>query len=335
MLPRGTVVKQETPRHHALSMPTLEESLRSGDPGLLLYGITPPKAQNTAEKNSQITQTRIERIRDLPIDGVVVYDLQDETSRIPQERPFPFIETLPADRYGDEDLSPLPFPRIVYQCVNKYDQPSLRSFLSRRPSRLTVFAGAPSRNDTRGTSLADAYTLAREYPDTLLGGIAIAERHGGAHDEASRLVHKMDQGCSFFISQCVYDTNGFRNMLSDYYYLCKDSGRPMVPIIITLTPCGSVKTLEFLKWLGISIPRWIENDLAHSIDTLNHSIELCTGILEDIARFCGTKGIPLGCNVESVAVRRDEVLASLELVQRASRILIDAGLRRKDGLSVS
>ena len=319
---------QETVPRQSTTLPSpLEHALRNGASGLLLYGITPPKSQNTEEKNSQITQTRIERIQDLPIDGVVVYDLQDETSRIPQERPFPFIETIPADRYGDEDLSPLPFPRIVYQCVNKYDQPSLRSFLSSRPSRLTVFAGAPSRNDTRGTSLADAYTLAREYPNTLLGGIAIAERHGGRHDEASRLVHKIDQGCSFFISQCVYDTNGFRNMLSDYYYLCKESGRPMVPIIITLTPCGSLKTLEFLKWLGISIPRWIENDLAHSVDTLGHSIDLCTGILEDITSFCASKGIPLGCNVESVAVRRDEVLASLDLVHRAARILTRAGLR--------
>lgn len=319
---------QETePRQITALESPLEHALRNRASGLLLYGITPPKSQNTEEKNRQITQTRIERIRDLPIDGAVVYDLQDETSRITRERPFPFIETVPAEQYGDEELSPLPFPRIVYQCVNKYQPAALRSFLSHQPSRLTVFAGAPSRHDSQGTSLAEAYGIAQDYPDALLGGIAIAERHGGRHDEASRLVHKIDQGCSFFISQCVYDANGFKNMLSDYYYLCEDSGRPMVPIIITLTPCGSLKTLEFMKWLGISIPRWIENDLAHSVDTLGHSIDLCTGILEDISSFCVSKGIPLGCNVESVAVRRDEVLASLELVHRASRILTQAGLR--------
>ena len=43
-------------------------------------------------------------------------------------------------------------------------------------------------------------------------------------------------------------------------------------MIFTLTVCGSVETLKFMKWLGISIPRWLENDLAHASDILETSL---------------------------------------------------------------
>jgi hypothetical protein len=38
--------------------------------------------------------------------------------------------------------------------------------------------------------------------------------------------------------------------------------------MLTLTVCGSVETIKFMKWLGISIPRWLENDLSHASDIL-------------------------------------------------------------------
>jgi len=32
-----------------------------------------------------------------------------------------------------------------------------------------------------------------------------------------------------------------------------------------------MRTLEFLQWLGVDVPRWIENDLKHAADTLEAS----------------------------------------------------------------
>ena len=34
-----------------------------------------------------------------------------------------------------------------------------------------------------------------------------------------------------------------------------------------------LKTLEFLGWLGVDVPRWIQNDLRHADDTLQASYE--------------------------------------------------------------
>ncbi len=69
------------------------------------------------------------------------------------------------------------------------------------------------------------------------------------------------------MTQVVYDVNAAKNLVSDYHYECPREASP-VPIVFTFSVCGSMKTLEFLRWLGVDVPRWIENDLAHADDPL-------------------------------------------------------------------
>lgn len=42
------------------------------------------------------TEKLVARMRRLPLDGFVVYDVQDETSRIAAPRPFPIVPTVDA-----------------------------------------------------------------------------------------------------------------------------------------------------------------------------------------------------------------------------------------------
>jgi len=95
-----------------------------------------------------------------------------------------------------------------------------------------------------------------------VGGVTIPERHQSKGDEHLRVFgKKMAQGCSFFVSQGVYDVNASKNFLSEYYYYGLKNNIPLVPVIFALTPCGSIKTLQFMKWLGISVSKWLENEL--------------------------------------------------------------------------
>jgi 5,10-methylenetetrahydrofolate reductase len=68
-------------------------------------------------------------------------------------------------------------------------------------------------------------------------------------------------GCSFFITQIVWDVNGAKNLISDYFHGCAAQNLEPVPIVFSFSVCGSLKTLEFLRWLGVTVPRWIENEL--------------------------------------------------------------------------
>src|SRR5207247_6996732 len=63
-------------------------------------------------------------------------------------------------------------------------------------------------------------------------------------------------------------------LLSDLHYRCTRDGIAVPPVLVTLSPCGSLKTLEFMRWLGVSVPRWLENDLKHSADILESSVRV-------------------------------------------------------------
>lgn len=296
----------------------LKDKIQNRESGIILYGITPPKTNADQDKIQVIANKQMERIQNTGIDGLVLYDIQDESSRTNAPRPFPYMPTLAPDYYSEHFLSELNIPKIIYKSIGKYSPDEFKHWLAIKNNNkdCCVFVGAPSKNQALNLSLAQAYDIRLSTNSSIpLGGVTIPERHHIKGDEHTRLFHKMDKGCSFFISQCVYSVNHSKNMLSDYYYSSQDEGRDMAPIIFTLTPCGSVKTLQFMEWLGIEIPQWLNNDLKHSTDILGKSIEVCQNIAMEILDFSREKNIPVGFNIESVAIRKEEIEASIELLK--------------------
>ncbi len=305
--------------HKVIGM--LVEKIRNRESGIILYGIVPPKKGTDAKKVEEISSRQIQRLNGLNIDGLILYDIQDEKSRTEEERPFPFMETLDSFLYSREYLSSLSIPKIIYRSVGKYSRVELSRFLEDlSPEKdLSVFVGASSKHQEVTMSVADAYKLRLDIDSNIvLGGVTIPERHSSKNDEHIRVFNKISQGCSFFVSQGVYDVNSSKSFLSDYYYYGLENNIPLVPIIFTLTPCGSPKTLQFMKWLGISIPKWLENELLYSKDILEQSVKYSEQNWMELKSFANEKGIPIGCNIESVAVRKAEVEASIELLCRVS-----------------
>jgi len=300
----------------------LVEKIKNRESGIVIYGITPPKKGTTADKIQEISSRQIQRLQSLNVDGLILYDIQDEKSRTSEERPFPFIETLDGFSYSEEFLGALSIPKIIYRAVGKYNKEEMSQFLLNASvaDYLTVFVGASSKSQAVTLSMGDAYQLkAKTNSDLLLGGVTIPERHQRKGDEHLRVFNKIAQGCTFFVSQGVYDVNASKNFLSEYYYYGQEHNIPLVPILFTLTPCGSLKTLQFMKWLGISIPKWLENELIHTNDILQKSVDFSEQSWLELKRFADDKGIPIGCNIESVAIRKVEVDASIELLQRVSQ----------------
>jgi hypothetical protein len=302
---------------------TLFEKLDRGLTGIRLYGIAPPKLALDPERRREIAAQQMARLRRLAPDGLVIYDIQDEPGQSGQTRPFPFLPTVDPEAYAFGSLGELTIPKIVYRCVGAHPREAFSSWIdtvrTAADRRLSVFVGAP-RGGSRGggATLPEAYTLARACPNLTLGAIAIAERHVAKTDEHQRMLAKQDRGCRFFITQSVYDAASTKSLLSDYALSLQASGRRPVPVVLTFSPCGSVRTLEFMQWLGISFPRWLENELRHSPDTLQRSIDLCDRVFADVQDYAREKQLPIGINVESVSIRKSEIEASVELYQRLS-----------------
>jgi len=91
--------------------------------------------------------------------------------------------------------------------------------------------------------------------------------------------------------------------------------------VFTFSVCGSLKTLEFLGWLGVDVPRWIANDLRHADDTLQASYAHALGAARDLIGYCRRMAVPFGINVESVSIRRAEIEASVDLAHQLSQEL--------------
>ena len=283
--------------------------------GIVLFGMTPPREGTSPEGIRQVAERTMARLEPLDIDGLILYDIDDESDRNPAERPFPYSATLDPAEFM-EQMDGWKKPVVIYRCVGKYTHDHLESWLgSQDPEQvLSVFVGASSQDKAVSVSLPQAQTLRHAVqPDLLLGGVAIPERHVARGDEHERMIAKQQSGVTFFVTQVVYDTNAAKDLISDYHYACRKAGLEPVPVIFTLSVCGSLKTLEFLEWLGVNVPRWVRNDLQHSEDTLAQSYDQCLASADELIAFAGRLGMPIGFNIESVAIRRAEIEASVEL----------------------
>jgi hypothetical protein len=306
--------------------PPLADKIASRQSGICLYGFAPPKQATPSGQLEAIVSRQLARLGSLEVDGLIVYDIQDEAERISTPRPFPFLPTLDPEIYAHEHLGRLVAPKIVYRCVNR-DTPDgfvrwLANVNSAPTLRISVLVGAPKRRARGGLPLAEAYSLARQHaPRLMLGGIAIAERHARRLDEHERILAKTEKGCRFFVTQAIYDVTSTKSLLSDYALAVRERGSAPVPIILTFAPCGSEKTLSFMKWLGVAFPRWLENELRFAADPLATSLKLCEQIFAEVWDYALAKNIPLGVNVESVSIRKAEIEASIELMRLLQRLI--------------
>lgn len=302
----------------------LAQRIAAGQGGFVLFALTPPRQATPVERLPEIARATVERLDHLDLDGLILYDIDDESSRNPAERPFPFSPTVDPSAYRAEHFGSWRTPVIVYRAVGKYQPEGLRTWIAEQDPRstLTVMVGAASSGTSAPLSLADAQALRAEAnPDLLLGGVAIPERHRRRENEHLRLIAKQEAGCRFFVTQVVYDVNAAKNLVSDYRYACEERGAEPVPIVFTFSVCGSMRTLEFLRWLGVDVPRWIENDLRHSTNPLRASLEQSAATAAELVDFCRRLGVPFGLNVESVSIRREEIEASVELAARLTALL--------------
>ena len=300
------------------------ELLGGAEHGLLLYGITPPSLTTAPGRADEIARATLARLDSVELDALIVYDVDAESDRSPDARPFPFMPMMDPADFVERHLSGWTRPVVVYRAVGKYTEADLSRWLGEADAArtLTVLVGAASRHRAARTRLTDAYRLhAGADRPPVLGGVCIAERHVGTGQEHQRMLRKQQDGCDFFVSQVCYDLDHSRDLLSDYVYLCRDEGVLPRPVILTLAPCGSMKTLEFMSWLGIDVPRWLRTELSRSRDPLAESYDQCLSNARALIGFCRRLGLPFGINVESLTNRKVEIEASVDLAREIRRLL--------------
>ncbi len=307
------------------------EKIRSGESGLLLYGITPPKEGTTPERLEEIAQKTLARLSPLDIDALVVYDVQDESARTKEERPFPFLNALDPFVFAAEHLYSLNIPKIIYRPAAKFSAEELSDWLEglHKHNFYPVFVGVPAPGFPAKTSLPEAYNIWSKYQKTsVAGAVTIPERHFMLEDEDVRILDKMQHGVSYFISQCIFNLDYAKQVIKDLSQSCISRQINPPTIIFTLTACGSAKTLQFMEWLGIHVPDELKDELKKSNDILEKSVNICLDIASALTEFCSKLNIPFGFNIESVAIRKAEIEASIHITTCIGQMLKEKGIQK-------
>ena len=305
----------------------LKSKLLDDHRGLSLYSTTPPRQGSSPEKIYAAAEKLRARLSKLDLDAINVYEIQEEAGRTPIPRPFPFLPTIDSREYA-KILKNMTGKEIInYKCVVHYSREDFEAWLDESWQQfelryLTLVGGSSSKKSYPGPTLAQAaqITAANKY-DFTFGGVTIAERHLSKGNEHLKLIQKTQLGMKFFTSQVVYQPNATIQLLQDYSQKCQELNVSPVRIILTFAPCGHLKTLQFLKWLGVNVPLEAEREIFQASSPLHKSIEVCCStwrrILDSIENF----PIPVGINVESISFKKDEVEASIDLFYSLKEIL--------------
>lgn len=299
---------------------------------VLLYGTTPPRASAPPERVQIAAERLAERVAGLPLDGLVVYDVQDESGRTSEPRPFPFLPTIEPPVYAALLRQLTGHATITYKCIVNETEESWPAWLDQAHERygvrhLSLVGLSSSRDAHRSIALSRATTIAAQHAaGFVLGGVAIAERHTLARSESLRIIQKTERGCRYFISQAVYDADATVRLLTDYVRDCEERGLAPQRFVLDFVPVGREQTMRFVRWLGVAISDATAAAILNDPAPLSRSIAICCDLLRQVLDQPYVERIPLGICVESVSINKDEIAASIELAAALYEVARECGL---------
>ena len=180
-----------------------------------------------------------------------------------------------------------------------------------------VLVGGESKEITYpGPNPAEAARLVKSLNlPVSLGGITIPSRV----NEPERIRKKHAQGVDFFTSQVMFDSN-------DLVWLIQRLNGVEARIFISFAPISSTRDLQFLRWLGVDIPKDLDRFLtgpehgeAAAAETcLERSINLAQRILMDVFDNLPPDPPPIGLNIEHIT--RKNFTPSLSMLDRLGNL---------------
>jgi hypothetical protein len=138
------------------------------------------------------------------------------------------------------------------------------------------------------------------------------------------LLRKSDFGAEWFITQGIFASAPIIKLIHDYGDACKQRSTIPKKLILTFAPCGRSKTMTFIKWLGMFVPDEVETRIFASEHPVRESTNLLCELLTEILQQTRGSGVPLGINVESLSIFKEEIDAAHELFQRLQAILLNS-----------
>ena len=127
-----------------------------------LFGSTPPREGTTALEAEEICRKFVARSRAHASDGFIVYDIQDESSRNPDSRPFPFRRTIDPSQYAALFPPESGKSTVLYKACAEADETAFSTWLDSaqlRSHHTLNLVGPSSSGDAPRISMERAAAL--------------------------------------------------------------------------------------------------------------------------------------------------------------------------------
>ncbi len=303
-----------------MAQENLVDVLRDSSRPVFLFGSTPPRDGTTIEKAQETCAKFTARSAVLATDGFIVYDIQDERSRTELERPFPFRKTMDPSQYASFFPSLSGKQCIVYKCVAEESAEQFDSWLDQAADTyghhaFTLVGAASSKIQHGGLTLSAAGARTKARGGCAFGSVCIPERHTTKGNENINMVNKMDHGSEWFITQGIFSAGPIVKLLNEYGDSCRERGLTPKKVVLTFAPCGRQKTMTFIKWLGMHVPEDVEQRIFSAADPVRESVLLLGELFITLLEQTGSSGVPIGINVESLSIFKEEINAAHDLFQ--------------------
>ncbi len=183
-------------------------------------------------------------------------------------------------------------------------------------SRLRRYAG-PSVVEASG--ILNHLYRTHDVREGLVGNVSLPSREG----EAERLFTKTLCGGRFSTTQILFDTGELEPLLAGYDRLCREFEVPAATIIVSVAPISDLHDLEFVRWLGATVPPSVEERLLRggSAEAQRQSIALALRVWHQALAFRRRRRlkVPLGVNVEQLS--HHNLSAAVAMAQAMARAL--------------
>jgi hypothetical protein len=306
---------------------SLLQNLKDSTRPVFLFGSTPPREGTDVVKAQESCAKFAARFSVLATDGFIVYDIQDEAARTSVERPFPFRKTMDPSLYAS--FFPMCAGKgcIVYKCVADNSPEDFDNWVDTACTTYNhnafVLVGAASSSSKPKITMSEACKRTKARGDCSFGSVCIPERHMSKGKENVIMLHKVQNGSEWFITQGIFSAEGVIKTILDYGDTCRIVGITPKKVVLTFAPCGRPKTMTFIKWLGMNVPEEVEERIFAADCPVKESLVILQEILVKILEATHNSGVPLGLNVESLSIFKEEINASAELFQLLQATLLN------------
>ena len=263
---------------------------------MTLFEVVSPVAGKPEAVESSLCELR--EVRNL-VDAINLPEIHDEAR--PGERTSKFQERVEPRAFGARIKRELGID-VVLNRVTVHDAAPegwFRDTLAQSGiSNWVLVGGESGRIQYPGPRPAEAAALVKSLGlPVSLGGIVIPSREG----EPERIRKKQAQGIDFFTTQVMFDSN-------DLVWLIQRLNGVEARLFISFAPVSHRRDLEFLRWLGVDIPRDLDRfllgssrDPASPAETcLERSLNMAQRILMDVFDNLPPDPPPIGLNIEHI-----------------------------------